>query len=198
MPHDRINTDIADAMGVLGLPEALAWEPAYLCPNGHANHDDGCRHVCGQFDQEIGDACVTCQAPIGRGGPRDFRDPRWLLPALEAYSDKTGWRPIHEYAGGGDYIASFRLVMNRTRDGPTIGGKARMPGANPSTRPLPSWCRTHPSTRRETPVRLRVSVVSHCSSELVPGFIRPDEVGSPIPSSPQSSVRRHRPLGLWR
>ncbi len=132
MSYDPLNTAIADAMGTLGLPEALAWEPAYQCPNGHENHDDGCRHVCGQFDQEIGDACVTCQAPIGRGGPREFRDPRWLFPALEAYSDKTGWRPIHEYAGNGDYIASFFPP----RDEPDAG--------------RPDYWREGPDARRES------------------------------------------------
>lgn len=89
------NRAIAETLSAAGLSAGLVWEPAYACPNGHDNHADGCLDVCENFEQGIGHLCVYCQAPIGRGGSRDFTDPAVLFPALRAWCqldrDHRGW-----------------------------------------------------------------------------------------------------------
>ena len=70
----QINRAIAEALTGVGLDEKLAWGTELLCECGNP------------FDKP----CRGCSV---NHVPHDFTDPRYLIPALEAYCEKmrAGW-----------------------------------------------------------------------------------------------------------
>lgn len=126
------NQVIAEWLDAHDHPD-LAWEPAWECPQGHPNvgRSDDERTPIG----EACSGCLMTNVPdtyrtrawewaasmnaamadhpelqpewrIGRV-PHNFTLPEYLLPALEAFSHKSGWMFVHEYLGHGCYRAYF-------------------------------------------------------------------------------------------
>lgn len=146
---DPINLTIAEALTAHGFDTALAWEPARECPRGHLNVGrtpiggwcDECIVQRWEHRDEYDDAVTTISeviawmetfpAAISRMWridriPHDFTDPRYLLPAIEAFCDQMGYGYLlHRYADPLDGIEAEIYA------GPNAGWKGDAPHGQP-------------------------------------------------------------------
>ena len=86
----QINRAMAEALTEQGIYKGLAWDTRWF----KCTHCEAVRHTDNFYGPKNGDTCPECMVgALHFYLPLDFTDPSYLLPALEAWTDKNhaGW-----------------------------------------------------------------------------------------------------------